>query len=35
MTNKFLTDEQLDTVCGATQILMIKEHPPIKISLLV
>lgn len=31
MTNEFLTDEQLDTACGATQIPMIKEPPANKI----
>ena len=31
MTNEFLTDEQLNTVYGATQIPMIKEPPANKI----
>ncbi|MBE8949110.1 MAG: hypothetical protein SR3Q1_00695 [Quinella sp. 3Q1] len=31
MTNEFITDEQLDMVCGANQIPMIKEPPANKI----
>lgn len=31
ITNEFLTYEQLDAVCGANQILMIKEPPANKI----